>query len=190
MMSGMPQQHGGGIHNGNPQIGFGAAPGNQQVAAAAAAGSMMPGNNGGSFHSSFANNSAVGTANYPQNGMWPPGNQFQSAGQFGNSGGPGVVGGGHNHSQTNMSGFQCYNSTNGFQAMPPQQQQQWQHHQSSGSWSGQQWPQNQTRPNGAQGQALPQMKTGDSYQRTCDYVQKCKAWTGGGGGGGGSGESA
>ena len=159
---------------------------------------MMPGNNGG-FHSSFANNSVGGTANYPQSGMWPA-NQFQS-GQFGNSGGGAAAGGGngggHNQSQTNMSGFQCYNSTNnGFQAMPPQQQQQWQHHQSNGSWSGQQWSQNLTRPNGAQGQGqgLPQMKTGDSYQRTCDYVQKCKAWTGqggvGGGGGGGSGESA
>ena len=165
----------------------------------------MPGNNGG-FHSSFANNSVVGgggTANYPQNGMWP-GNQFQSAGQFGNSGGAGAGGGGggggHNQSQTNMSGFQCYNSANnGFQAMPPQQQQQqqWQHHPSGGSWSGQQWQQNQTRPNGAQGQGqgqgqgLPQMKNGDSYQRTCDYVQKCKAWTGQGGvGGDGSGGSA
>ena len=155
---------------------------------------MMPGNNGG-FHSSFANNAVGGTANYPQNGMWP-GNQFQS-GQFGNSGGAaagggGGGGGGHNQSQTNMSGFQCYSSTNnGFQAMPPQQQHQWQQHPGNGSWGGQQWSQNQTRPNGAQGQGLPQMKTGDSYQRTCDYVQKCKAWTGQGGvGGGGSGESA
>ena len=158
---------------------------------------MMPANNGG-FHSSFANNSVA--ANYPQNGMWP-GNQFQSTGQFGNSagaaaGGGAGGGGGHNQGQTNMSGFQCYNSANnGFQAMPPQQpHQQWQHHPGSGSWSGQQWSQNQTRPSGVQGQGqgLPQMKTGDSYQRTCDYVQKCKAWTGqsGGGGGGGSGESA
>ena len=158
---------------------------------AAAAAGMMPGNNGG-FHSSFANNAVGGTANYPQNGMWP-GNQFQS-GQFGNSGGAAAGGGvgGHNQSQTNMSGFQCYSSTNnGFQAMPPQQQHQWQQHPGNGSWGGQQWSQNQTRPNGAQGQGLPQMKTGDSYQRTCDYVQKCKAWTGQGGvGGGGSGESA
>ena len=160
----------------------------------------MPANNGG-FHSSFAANNSVvaAAANYPQNGMWP-GNQFQSAGQFGNSAGAAAGGGGgtggHNQGQTNMSGFQCYNSANnGFQAMPPQQppHQQWQHHHpGNGSWSGQQWSQNQTRPGGAQGQGqgLPQMKTGDSYQRTCDYVQKCKAWTGQGGGGGGGGESA
>ena len=141
---------------------------------------MPPGNNS-SFHSSFANNS---TANYPQNGMWP-GNQFQ-AGQFGNGGG------GHSQGQTNMRGFQCYGGTNGFQQPMPsqQQQQQWQQQQQSdGSWNGLQWSQNQApRPTAAAAagaQGLPQMKNGDSYQRTCDYVQKCRAWTGEGGGGGG-----